>query len=217
MTVLEAAGSAGGGTRSEPLTRDGFVHDVCSAVHPLALASPALRDLPLAAYGVRWRMPAVAFAHPLDGGRAAALFGSVDDTAAALGRDGDAYRALMQPLVDHGADLVGALLSPISVPSAPLALARFGTLALRSAAGLARARFESDEARALLVGTAAHSILPLSAHGTAGYGLFMQTLGHLVGWPVVEGGSQRLADALVAILRVIRRRRAHRPRRHESS
>ncbi len=201
VTVIEAADQIGGGLRSEPLTRSGFVHDVCSAVHPLALASPALRDLPLHDHGVRWCTPDVALAHPLDGGRAAVLSGGVDDTAARLGTDAAAYRALMGPLVDHAPALVDAMLSPISVPRAPITLARFGMLAMRSAAKLARARFATDEGQALLGGVAAHAMLPLDAPATAGYGLFLAMLGHHVGWPVVAGGSQRLADALVAILR----------------
>jgi phytoene dehydrogenase-like protein len=201
VTVIEAADQIGGGLRSEPLTRPGFVHDVCSAVHPLALASPALRDLPLLDHGVRWCNPDVALAHPLDGGRAAVLRGGVDDTAARLGADGAAYRTLMGPLVDHAPALVGAMLSPISVPRSPFALGRFGMVAIRSATKLARARFTTDEAQALLAGVAAHSILPLDAPATAGYGLFLALLGHHVGWPVVEGGSQSLADGLVSILR----------------
>lgn len=201
VTVLEASDRVGGGLRSDALTRDGFIHDVCSAVHPLALSSPALRELPLGEHGVRWCLPRAALAHPLDGGRAAVLAGSVAETAGGLGQDDAAYRALMGPLVEHAPALVDALLSPLRVPRSPLALGRFGTVAIRSAAKLARSRFTTDEARALLGGVAAHAILPLDAWGTAGYGLFLAVLGHHVGWPVVEGGSQRLADALAAILR----------------
>lgn len=200
VTVYEAASQVGGGLRSEPLTLDGFLHDVCSAVHPLALASPAFADLDLEARGVRWCMPEVALAHPLDGGIAARVVGSVDETADGLGADRAAYRKLMAPLVGHGDVIVDGMLSPLRVPRAPVTLGRFGLSAVRSAQGLARSRFETPEARALFAGIAAHAMLPLTDTGTAGYGLFLGLLAHLVGWPVVEGGSQRLADALVAIL-----------------
>jgi phytoene dehydrogenase-like protein len=200
VTVFEAAPHAGGGLRSEPLTLDGFVHDVCSAVHPLALASPAFADLDLEAHGVRWCMPDVALAHPLDGGIAATVVCSVEETADGLGVDGDVYRELMAPLVEHGDAIIDGLLSPIRVPRAPITLARFGFSAVRSAKGLASSRFETPLARALFAGIAAHAMLPLADTGTAGYGLFLGLLAHLVGWPVVEGGSQHLADVLVAIL-----------------
>jgi phytoene dehydrogenase-like protein len=200
VVVLEAADTIGGGVRSAALTQPGFVHDVCSAIHPLALASPALADLPLAEHGVRWIQPGAALAHPLDGGRVALLRQSVADTAAGLQSDGAAYEKLFAPLVGHGQAIVDTMLSPLSVPRPSLALARFGQHAIRSATGLARSRFATDEARALFAGIAGHSMLSLDAAGTAGYGMFLALLGHLVGWPLAEGGSQRIADALVAIL-----------------
>jgi len=199
VVVYEAADTVGGGMRSAALTRPGFVHDVCSAVHPLALGSPALRSLPLEDHGVRWIHPDAPLAHPLDGGRAAMLERSVDVTAEGLGADRDAYRSLMQPLVDHGLDLVDSMMSPLRVPKAPIAMGRFGLRAIRSTTALA-SRFDGDEARALIAGSAAHSMLPLGALGTGGYGLFLTMLGHVVGWPVAQGGSQRIADALVALL-----------------
>ncbi len=201
VTVLEAAATAGGGLRTEALTRPGYLHDVCAAVHALAPVSPAFMELPLVAHGARWLRPDVAVAHPLDGGRVALLHRDVADTAEALGRDGHAYRRLFQPLVNHGSQVVDGVLSPLQVPRAPLVMARFGRSALRSALGLARSRFGGDEATALLVGAAAHSMLPLTAPATAGFGIFLSLLAHLDGFPVVEGGSQRLADALVSILR----------------
>jgi phytoene dehydrogenase-like protein len=199
VLVLEAQDTAGGGLRSAALTAPGFVHDVCSSVHPLALASPALSDLPLGELGVRWAHPRIPLAHPLDHGGAAFLRRTVGDTAAGLDPDGERYRSLMEPLVAHGDAIVEAMLSPLSVPRAPIPVARFGRSAIRSARVLAE-RFDGDPAGALLSGSAAHSMLPLSSAGTGGYALFLTMLAHLVGWPVAAGGSQRIADALVALL-----------------
>ncbi len=201
VTCFETSTTIGGGTRSAELTSPGFVHDVCAAIHPLALASPALTDLPLGDHGLEWIHPSAPLAHPLDGGRAAILERSVADTAHGLGNDGRAYERLFGPLVEHGTEIVDAMLSPLRVPRAPIALARFGVSAIRPAASLARARFADDEARALLAGVAGHSMLSLDAVGTGGYGMFLALLGHLVGWPMAAGGSQRLADALASLLR----------------
>ncbi len=202
VLVVEAAGSIGGGTRSGPLTLDGFVHDRCSAVHPMGVASPALRDLDLTAHGVEWLFPEVQVAHPLDGGRAALVSRSVPETATSLALDGPAYRRLFHPLVTSADVLTAAVLSPLSPPplGSVAALARFGASAVWPADRLARRRFTSDEARGLLAGLAAHSMLSLRSLGTAGYGLFLGLLAHAVGWPVARGGSQAIADALVSMI-----------------
>ena len=199
--VFEAASAPGGGSRSAMVTEPGFVHDICSTVHPTALASPAFATVPLATHGVEWCHPDLPLAHPLDDGRAGLLHRSVGETAAGLGPDGDAYRRLLERYVAR-ADAVGAtLLSPIGLPRAPFTMARFGLDAIRSVVGLTRHRFADDEARALLAGSAAHSMVALDAPATAGYGLFLTLLAHAVGWPVARGGSQAIADALVAELR----------------
>ncbi len=205
VTVLEAADLPGGGTRSAELIQPGALHDICSAIHPLALASPAFRELHgeglLGSHGLEWIHPTVPVAHPLDGGRAAILHRSVEDTAAALGADGSAYERLVGPFVGAGFELTDGLLSPFRVPPAhPVHLARFGLQGIRSASGLASRRFETDEARALFAGLAAHSILSLRSPATAAYGLILGVLGHVVGWPMARGGSQRIADALVGII-----------------
>ncbi len=200
VVLFEAGSTVGGGMRSAALTEPGFVHDVCSAIHPLALASPAFADLPLDAYGLEWIHPSAQLAHPLDGGRSAILERSVADTSGGLGADGPVYTRLFTPLVEHGASIVDAMLSPLRAPRAPVTLARFGMNAIRPARALAKARFDSDEARALLAGAAGHSMLSLDSPGTAGYGMFLTLLGHLVGWPMAAGGSQSLADALAALL-----------------
>lgn len=205
VLVLEASSTPGGGTRTAALVRPDVVHDVCSAIHPLALASPAFRrfadDGSLGAHGLDWVHPGVPVAHPLDGGRAAVLERSVDDTASGLGADGAAYRGAMRPLVDAGFALTDGLLSPLQVPPPhPVQLARFGWSGIRSARGLVRSRFDSEEAQALFAGLAAHSMLSLRSPSTAAYGLVLGVLGHLVGWPMARGGSQRIADALVGII-----------------
>jgi len=198
VTVLEGAATPGGGCRTEELTRPGFRHDVCSAVHPLAASSPFFAGVDLAGHGVTLRQPPVAFAHPLDGGRAAVVAGSVADTAAGLGADAAAYRRLLGPLVRDIGAILPAVLAPLrDLPPHPLALARFGLPGLLPASVLARG-FRTEEGQALIAGAAAHSMLPLSAPGTGAFGLVLTMTAHAVGWPVVQGGSARLTDALVA-------------------
>ncbi len=200
VRVIEGAASPGGGCRTQELTLPGFQHDVCSAVHPLAATSPFFQRLDLAALGVTLRTPKVAFAHPLDGGRAAWLANSVEETAGALGPDGQNYQRLLGPLVREAPLTLPALLAPLrSVPGHPLAMARFGLDGVLPATVVAR-RFRTEEARAMLAGVAAHTMLPLTAPGTGAYGLTLMMIAHLVGWPVVEGGSARLIDALVSDL-----------------
>jgi len=206
VTVFEAASHPGGGMRSEELTLPGFVHDVCSAIHPLAIGSPAFRELaasdtPLSDHGLEWVHSDVALAHPLDGGRAAVMHRSLDETAAGLGADARNYRKLFAHHVDAGFDLTDGLLSPFTLPPKhPIHLARYGAVGVLPAHLVAQRRFDTDEARALFAGLAGHSVLSLKAPVTTGYGLMLGVLGHLVGWPLAKGGSQRIADALVAVL-----------------
>jgi phytoene dehydrogenase-like protein len=206
VTVFEAAAVPGGGMRTEELTLPEVLHDVCSAIHPLAVGSPAFReiaasDTPLTAHGLEWVHPDVPVAHPLDGGRVALLHRSVDDTADGLGSDAKAYRRLFGPFVEAGFDLTDGLLSPFSIPPKhPVTLARYGAVGILPAHTVARRGFDTDEARALFAGLAGHSILDLKAPVTAGYGLMLGVLAHLVGWPLAKGGSQQIADALVSVL-----------------
>ncbi len=200
VLVLEGADTMGGGARSAELTRPGFVHDVCSAIHPLVPGSPFLRELPLERHGLELVHPHVPLAHPLDDGTAVVLDRSVEGTAASLGGDAAAYRRLLAPLVFAADDLMADALGPLGLPRHPLTMARFGLSALRSASALARSRFEGERARALLAGAAAHSMLPLEKPATAAFGLVLALLGHSVGWPFPRGGSQHLADALASYL-----------------
>jgi phytoene dehydrogenase-like protein len=201
VEVFEGAPTIGGETRTEALTLEGFRHDVCSAVHPALVASPFFRSLDLPGLGVVLRQPEVAFAHPLGGARAAALYRDVGETASHLGGDAAAYEDLMGPLVDWLDRIVPYVLSPMrGLPRDPLALARFALAGTPSAQHAAR-RFHTDAARALLAGAAAHSMEPLTAPLTAAFGLLLVALGHGVGWPVVEGGSAAIAGGLADELR----------------
>jgi phytoene dehydrogenase-like protein len=200
VEVLEAADEPGGGCRTAALTLPGFRHDVCSAVHPMLLASPAFADLDLAARGVRLRAPAVAFAHPLDEGRAVHVGGSVGDVAHALGRDGRSYARTFGPVVRDIDKILPAFLGSMrSVPVHPLASGLFALRGLVSAERVAR-RFETDEGRAIVAGTAAHSMLPLTATLSGVFPPLFTALAHRHGWPVIEGGTQALVSALVAEL-----------------
>ena len=201
VRVLEAAATPGGGSRTAELTLPGFRHDVCSAIHPLGLASPFFRSVDLTRHGVRWAHPPVAYAHPLDDGTAAWAVRSVEETARGLGPDGPAYRKLMTPLVRDAEPLLAEILGPLRVPRSPVVMARFGLVGLRSMRALSEARFTTERGRALLAGVAAHSMLPLEAVPTAAFGLLLGLIAHHVGWPLPVGGSQALMDALVAELR----------------
>ena len=204
VLVLEAADEIGGGARTAILTLPGYRHDVCSAVHPLAVSSPFFRSLDLSRHGLRWIEPPAPLAHPLDDDTAVMLERSPTATAGGLGRDGRAYLRLIGPLLARWSDLTDDLLGPIHVPPRhPLALARFGPEALLPASILARLAFREERAAALFAGMAAHSVLPLESPGSAGYGLILALAGHSVGWPLAAGGSQSLADALAGHLRAL--------------
>lgn len=200
--LYEAMERVGGGTRTEELTLPGYLHDVCSCVHPMGASSPFFRDLPLADHGLRWVQPEVPMAHPFDDGTAALLERSTEATATTLDwRDRRAYRHLMDPLVERWeAVLEDALAPPLHLPRHPLVMARFGLRALRSAEGLARGRFSGPRGRALFTGIAAHVLDPLDRIPTAAFGLILALMAHAVGWPFARGGSQRIADALAAEL-----------------
>ena len=200
VAVLERDARIGGGCRSEALTLPGFVHDVCSAIHPMGLVSPIFRRLPLQEHGLEWVASRVPLAHPFDDGTAAILTRELSETAAALRGDGPAWEQLLGPFVDHHETLFSEILRPIRVPRHPWLMARFGLLGLRSCEALVN-RFDGSAARALFAGNAAHSFLPLDAPGTASFGLVLAIAGHAVDWPCVRGGSQRIADALAACAR----------------
>ncbi|HKB14125.1 MAG TPA: NAD(P)/FAD-dependent oxidoreductase [Vicinamibacterales bacterium] len=201
VLVLEAEPTIGGGCRSAELTLPGFVHDVCSAVHPLAVASPLFRTLPLEQHGLRWITPPLMLAHPLDDGNAAVVAKSVKETAAQMGRDAGAYSRLFGTIVDAWPQLETSVLGPLRMPKHPVALARFGLKAIQAASQLAQRRFSTAGARALFGGIAAHGMLPLDERPTAAFGLVLGAAAHVAGWVIPRGGSQSLTDALAAYLR----------------
>ena len=200
VIVFEAASSAGGGCRSAELTLPGYLHDVCSAVHPFAVVSPFFNSLPLSAHGLEWITPPVMLAHPLDDAPAACMYRSVQRTAETLERDGSAYQRLMDPLVESWASIADSILGPLRWPRHPLALARFGVRALQPATLFARRTFAGARARALLAGIAAHGMIPLENSPSAGIGLALNLTGHVGGWCLPRGGAQTITNALATLL-----------------
>lgn len=201
VIVYEAEATVGGGARSAELTLPGFVHDVCSAVYPLAIGSPFFRSLPLAQHGLEYIQPPAPLAHPIDDGTAVMIERPVDETAAALGLDADAYRNLMGPLVQNWHELDLDLLGPLRMTKHPLKILRFGVRAIRSAHGLAQSHFRGEPAQALFAGLAAHSMLPLEQWGSAAFGLVLGITAHALGWPIPRGGAQKLTEALASYLK----------------
>ena len=199
--VLERLATPGGGVHSAELTLPGFVHDVCSSVYPLAMASPWFRRMELEKHGLEWVQPDVPLAHPLDGGRAAVLERDIEATLARFGPDAKPWRSLIGAFADDFESLLQDLLGPIRLPHHPILAARFGIRALRSASSMARTRFETDAVRALFSGNAGHALLPLDRPATAAFAMMLCAAGHSVGWPFARGGAQSLANALVSRLR----------------
>jgi phytoene dehydrogenase-like protein len=198
VKILEASETIGGGLRSAEITLPGFIHDVCSAIHPLAVSSPFFRSLPLGEAGLEWIHPEIALAHPL-GADAVCLHHSLEETARSLGPDGPAYRRWMLPMTRHADAVFSETLQPmLHLPRHPVTLARFGLRAIWPADGFARALFAGGPARALLAGLAAHSFLPLSKPGSAAFATVLGLAAHASGWPLPRGGSQRIADALAS-------------------
>jgi phytoene dehydrogenase-like protein len=200
VRVVERAEKPGGGMRTEELTLPGYRHDTCSTVHPMGAAAPFFREFDLASRGVRLLHPEVAYAHPLDGGRAAVSRRSLEATAAGLGADAGSYRRLFEPLVEHGDDVIDFFLTSQlrRPPTRSVAqVLKFALNGLPNVRWLARRHFDTEEAQALLAGAAAHGMLDLSRPLTAALGMVLGMTAHHAGWPVVEGGSQSLADAMV--------------------
>ncbi len=198
VIIYEAKSSIGGGTRTEELTEPGFLHDVCSAVHPTAAASPFFNTLPLADYGLEWIHPDFPIAHPFDNEEPIIIEQSFDDTLQRLGKDGKNYNALFKELIDSWPYLVNDVFGTLRVPKHPLTLARFGWYGMFSAKHLSNSIFKSERLKTYFAGLAAHSILPLENAFTSTFGLMLGITAHSVGWPVAKGGSKSITDALAA-------------------
>jgi phytoene dehydrogenase-like protein len=197
VIVLEAYKNIGGGTRTSEITLPGFHHDICSAVHPLGVASPFFLDLPLADFGLQWIQPPLALAHPLDDGRTAFLSLSLEESSNSLGVDSQSYLNWMTPHVESWTEIMEDILGPLPLPPKhPFKLARFGLSAIQSARNLAKRRFEDEPARALIAGLAGHGMLPLEKLTTASIALVLGMLAHAVGWPIAKGGSQAISYAM---------------------
>ncbi len=200
VEVLEAQETIGGGCRTESLTLPGYRHDVCAAIHPMGVVSPIFRRLDLARHGVRWLSAPVPLAHPLDDGSAGVLSRRLEDMPDLLGADGRRWVDLMAPFVSRPQQFFGDILRPVRVPRHPLLMARFGLVGLQACERVQR-RFQGAAARALFAGSAAHSCLPLSAAGSASFGIVLAVAGHAVDWPCAAGGSQQIVETLAALAR----------------
>ncbi|CAM9308249.1 unnamed protein product [Discosporangium mesarthrocarpum] len=201
VRVVEAADEVGGGTRSAALTLPGFLHDVCSAVHPMGILSPYYRTLPLEEHGLEWILPPASVAHPLDDADAVMIYRSLDRTADELGRDRTNYLRLIEPLMRDAHGLLADAMAPLRIPKHPIQMARFGLRAAFSANRLARLLFREERARALLAGCAGHAVLPLTQPLTAALGTMFAMTAHMENWPVARGGSQTIGQALASYFR----------------
>jgi phytoene dehydrogenase-like protein len=197
VLVLEGKDSIGGGMRTLELTLPGFKHDVCSAIHPMAVGSPFFANIPLHEHGLEFIHAPLAAAHPLDNGETAILSKSINETVGSLGIDHDAYLSLIEPLVESWPKIAADVMSPLHFPKHPLLMAQFGLNAMKSASWVAN-RFVTEKAKGLWAGMAAHSIQPLTNYSTAAIGMVLSAVGHVHGWPIPKGGSQSIANALAS-------------------
>jgi phytoene dehydrogenase-like protein len=201
VIVIESADTVGGGCRSAELTIPGVIHDVCSAVHALAVVSPIFRSLPLADHGLEWIEPPVVLAHPFENGTATCLHRSLNDTADGLGHDGEAYRNLLGALIERWPLIEADIFGPVRWPRHPIALGHFGLRAMSSAHAISRRYFAEEPTRALFGGIGVHGMLPLDMRPSAATALVLNAVAHVTGWCLPRGGAQSLANALASCLR----------------
>ena len=196
VLILEKSEIVGGGMRSAELTLPGFIHDICSSIHPMGAGSPFFSRLPLHKFGLEWIYPPIQMAHPFDDGSAALLYNSLNQTAETLGSDAEKYKKIIKPICDNWDDLRVDILAPLRIPEHPVLLAKFGFHAIQSCLGFCDRNFTNKYAKGLIAGLSAHSFLPLDKIITASFGLVLLTAGHTTGWPIAKGGSQCLVKAL---------------------
>jgi phytoene dehydrogenase-like protein len=201
VLVVEAGSTIGGGTRSNELTQPGFIHDVCSAVHPLGVCSPVFKGLPLEEHGLTWIYPEASVVHAFEIDRPVVVYPSIDRTVAELGRDGGSYRRLLAPFLENQQRLLAGILAPFSLfPPSPVTMLRFGLRGLPSATSLARRWLVEPETAGMFAGLAAHAILPLEKPLTGAVGLMFAVMAHVIAWPIARGGSQQIAQAMARYL-----------------
>ncbi len=200
VEVREAASIPGGAARSGELTLPGFIHDLGSAVHPMALGSPFFSKLSLERHGLKWIHPPAPLAHPLDDGTAAMLERDLGSTAAQFGSDAESYRKLFGPISRQWDTFAWEVLRPLRFPHHPFLLARFGLHGIQPATVLAKGSFRNPRPRALFAGLAAHAILKLESPLTGAFGLIFGAMGHALGWPIPQGGAQQITNALIGVL-----------------
>jgi phytoene dehydrogenase-like protein len=196
VCIFESNQQIGGGARTEQITLPNFNHDVCSAVHPMGVISPFFRSLPLKDFGLQWIESPLALAHPFDNEPAAFLSKSIQETAENLGEDKQAYLDLMVPFINDGEALLAEILKPLRFPKHPFLMAGFGLKAMRSAQELANSKFKTSRAKALFMGCAAHSVVSLNKMATSSFGISLAMIAHMVGWPIVRGGSQQITECM---------------------
>ncbi len=197
VVIIEGKSTIGGGLRSAQLTLPGFVHDICSTVHPLAISSPFFDKLPLEKYGIEWIQPDILVAHPFYDGTCLFLHRSIEYTCEAMGEDAMAYKRLISPFIKDYKRLLQDILKPIHIPEYPFLTFRFGIKAMKSARTIAYKLFKHEKTQALFAGLAGHAMIPLEKPFTSSFGIVLAVLAHTVGWPVIKGGSQKLADTLL--------------------
>lgn len=201
--ILEQASKPGGATRTEELTLPGFKHDIGSAIHPLAYASPFFTQLPLEDHGLKWIFPEIPYSHPIDGKNAIACYRDIEKTARQLGQDEVTYNQLMQYLASSWMNIERDILRPIGWPDSPIDFLKFGSKALLSASMLANHYFREEKSKIFFYGAAAHSTLPLTNLVSASFGLVLNVMAHLYGWPFPEGGASNLTNALLSYYKSI--------------
>jgi len=202
VRVVEARPTIGGGARTEEVTLPGYHHDICSAIHPMAIVSPAFRKLSIGLGSEKWAWSSYELAHPFDDGTAATLSRSVEETADSMREDGGQWLRTFEPFIQHAEELLDDALRPVRLPGNPGLMARFGLIGLQSAESFCR-RFRRPETRAIFAGCAAHGVVPLDRPATASFGLMLALTAHVGGWPCARGGSARIIDALAERLRAL--------------
>ncbi len=203
VLLIEGKETLGGGARSAELTLPGFIHDVCSAVHPLGENSPVFKPFHLEQFGLEYLKPEYAVAHPFDDGSSVAIQTSIEATAEEFGKDADNYKRIFSSLVQEWPSIRSAFLGPLHMSGYSNAKARFAYYALSSGRHFAKHQFNTEPARSVFAGMAAHSMLPLNKLTSSSIGIVLNTVAHVNGWPLPKGGAQQLTNALASCFKKV--------------